>query len=284
MPPSIAAQYVVNWGRNEPALPPPSYALLVFCTKGIGSCAVADRSLRLRSGSLLIVPDGAACRLTLDEQTPWSGDWYHVDGSMTAEYLHALNLETEPSVLELGHDTRVTELLSELREIVQDGHQANHLLHASSILQHLFTVLIRRNREPRRETREASQRIAASIEFMKRNLARSLDVPQLSEQAKLSTSHYSALFKRQTGRSPAEYFTRLRMQSAAELLEETTLSIKEIARQLGYRDPLYFSRVFAGVHGIAPSEYRLRRRRCFEARPPEAVSIFESPLDGSPSN
>jgi transcriptional regulator GlxA family with amidase domain len=232
----------------------------------------------VNSGNLLIVPEGTACELSPDADKPWNNDWYVVDGALTSEYLHALSLEQAPSVLELGHDTRVTELLSELREVVQDTSQTNQLLHASSILQHLFTVLIRRNRGPRREVREASQRIAASIEFMKRNLGRAMDVPELSEQAKLSTSHYSALFKRQTGRSPAEYFTRLRMQAAAELLEETTRSVKDIAKQLGYRDPLYFSRVFAGVHGMAPTEYRSRHRH-FEIRPKEAANSFEAPID-----
>jgi AraC-like DNA-binding protein len=50
------------------------------------------------------------------------------------------------------------------------------------------------------------------------------------------------------------------MQLAAQLLDSTTHNVKSIASELGYRDALYFSRVFTGIHGVSPTEYRRRRQ------------------------
>jgi AraC family transcriptional regulator of arabinose operon len=48
----------------------------------------------------------------------------------------------------------------------------------------------------------------------------------------------------------------LRMTRARGLLDRTTLTIAEIARAVGYDDPLYFSRHFRDRHGVSPREYR----------------------------
>ena len=72
----------------------------------------------------------------------------------------------------------------------------------------------------------------------------------------LSASHYAALFRRATGYGVLEYQTRLRMALARELLDTTDRSVASIAREIGYTDPLYFSRHFTKVHGASPTAYR----------------------------
>ena len=106
----------------------------------------------------------------------------------------------------------------------------------------------------------AAFRVDQSIEFMAQHLNRPMQVTTLATRANISSSHYFTLFKRLIGRSPMDYFTRLRMRRACELLKKTSMSIKEIAAEMGYRDPLYFSRVFKSVNRIAPSSYRAAHR------------------------
>jgi AraC-like DNA-binding protein len=50
------------------------------------------------------------------------------------------------------------------------------------------------------------------------------------------------------------------MGHASRLLAESTLPVNDIAAQLGYDDPFYFSRLFKSVHAVAPTEYRMTRR------------------------
>ena len=99
-------------------------------------------------------------------------------------------------------------------------------------------------------------RIERCVDYMTQHLDKPLQVATLAAQANISPSHFFALFKRQIGSAPMDYFTRLRMQRACRLLESTSLSVKEIASELGYDDPFYFSKVFKSVNRVPPSGYR----------------------------
>ncbi|MGP8201688.1 MAG: helix-turn-helix transcriptional regulator [Limisphaerales bacterium] len=101
-------------------------------------------------------------------------------------------------------------------------------------------------------------KIEQSIAYMMQHLNQPLQVANLAQTAHLSASHFFALFKRWTGFSPIDYFIRLRMEEAGRLLVDANMSVKETAATLGYDDPFYFSRVFKSVHGMAPSDYRLK--------------------------
>ena len=103
---------------------------------------------------------------------------------------------------------------------------------------------------------EVGRRIAQTVGYMRESLNQTVQVPKLARLANISPSHFFAVFKKQTGFAPLDYFIRLRMQRACELLDATALSVKEVAGALGYDDPFYFSRVFKSVNGVAPTDYR----------------------------
>jgi transcriptional regulator GlxA family with amidase domain len=105
------------------------------------------------------------------------------------------------------------------------------------------------------------RKIEQSIAYMVEHLNKPLQVATLAATANISASHFFVLFKRCTGCPPINYFIRLRMHRARELLKAGSLHIKEVAAALGYDDPLYFSRVFKSVNRIAPSEYRLKQKQ-----------------------
>lgn len=105
---------------------------------------------------------------------------------------------------------------------------------------------------------ENVRRIEISISYMAQHFNKPMQVDKLAALVNISPSHYFALFKRQTGCAPIDFFIRLRMERARRLLDTTSLNVKEIASELGYEDPFYFSRVFKSVNGVSPSEYRLK--------------------------
>lgn len=72
----------------------------------------------------------------------------------------------------------------------------------------------------------------------------------------LSVSHFSTLFKQETGGSFVSYLTRVRLDEAARLLDHTDLPVGEISQQVGYSEPAYFSYVFKKQYGISPMKYR----------------------------
>jgi len=55
-----------------------------------------------------------------------------------------------------------------------------------------------------------------------------------------------------------EHLTAVRMERAAELLAGRALTVRDVARRVGYRQPAQFAKAFRRHHGIAPSTYRAR--------------------------
>ena len=55
-----------------------------------------------------------------------------------------------------------------------------------------------------------------------------------------------------------EHLTRVRMEKAAELLSREGLTVREVARRVGYRQPAQFAKAFRRHLGVAPSDYRGR--------------------------
>jgi transcriptional regulator GlxA family with amidase domain len=102
----------------------------------------------------------------------------------------------------------------------------------------------------------ARQKVERSIAYMEQHVNQPLQVATLAAQANVSPSHFFALFKQLKGCPPMDYFTRLRMRHAREMLDTTSASVKEVAAALGYDDPFYFSRVFKSIHKVPPSRYR----------------------------
>ncbi|MBN8684900.1 MAG: response regulator [Chitinophagales bacterium] len=82
------------------------------------------------------------------------------------------------------------------------------------------------------------------------------DGPRLAQQMLLSEVQLYRKIKALTGKSTAIYIRSVRLSKARELLRSTTLSVSEIAYQVGFEDPNYFSRTFSQEFGQAPSEMR----------------------------
>ena len=92
-----------------------------------------------------------------------------------------------------------------------------------------------------------------------------------------SYDYLRKLFKKEIGVTPHKYLTDMRLQTAAESLSSDYAdagSISEIARMCGFREPLYFSRIFKNKYGVSPSAYQQNRSRAEEAADGESMKIM----------
>ncbi len=83
-----------------------------------------------------------------------------------------------------------------------------------------------------------------------------LSLNEVAAQANLSSSHFSVVFGQENGQTFKEYLTEIRINKAKELLRMTALRSADIAYQVGYNDPHYFSSVFKKNTGLSPIEFR----------------------------
>jgi signal transduction histidine kinase/ligand-binding sensor domain-containing protein/DNA-binding response OmpR family regulator len=81
-------------------------------------------------------------------------------------------------------------------------------------------------------------------------------VPQVCRKLGISRAQLYRKMKALTNDSVGNYIIHVRMQKARELLREKELNISEVAYEVGFRDPAYFSRTFRKTFGTSPSEMR----------------------------
>lgn len=101
----------------------------------------------------------------------------------------------------------------------------------------------------------SKMRTEKMMAYILSNINRKLLVDEVCKQTGLSTDYANLIFKKYSGKSIGKYITHCKMQKAKQFLAEKNLSIADVAKQLGYGDEFYFSRVFKKTEGISPSEF-----------------------------
>jgi transcriptional regulator GlxA family with amidase domain len=100
-------------------------------------------------------------------------------------------------------------------------------------------------------------RVGLAVALLIKNQKHShLSVNDLAKRVRLSPSRLRQLFKAETGTSPIKYRRLLRLEHAKSLLENSLLSVKEIAGEVGYSDVSHFVRDFRIRYNVRPLEAR----------------------------
>ena len=84
----------------------------------------------------------------------------------------------------------------------------------------------------------------------------SISLNEVAAAVDMSANYLSTIFSQNMQKTFVEYITGKRMERAKKLLRETDKSSGEIAQEVGYKDPHYFSYVFKKNLGCSPREYR----------------------------
>lgn len=101
-----------------------------------------------------------------------------------------------------------------------------------------------------------SDRLQMAIEYVRKNLSKTLTVEHLAHAVHLSARQLNRLFLNETGKSPARVIERLRLEAARLMIEKSRLPLEVIARESGFRDRRHMRNVFMRGYGIPPQSLR----------------------------
>lgn len=107
--------------------------------------------------------------------------------------------------------------------------------------------------------------LSHAAQFVRQNFINHISINELADFCHCSESYLSHIFKRRFGININTYVNKVRMEAAKDFLVNCDASIEEIAINVGFGDPNYFSRVFTHLVAIPPTEYR-RRFQCEKAK------------------
>jgi AraC-like DNA-binding protein len=118
------------------------------------------------------------------------------------------------------------------------------------------TIVSQLVRHVRDETPAGITCVERAIEWMHRHFDAEISVKGLAERFECSEGYFHRTFRRHTGQTPVAFLTAIRLKHALHAMTYTTAPIGDIARSVGFTDPLYFSRVFRQATGYSPRRFR----------------------------
>ncbi|WP_010240751.1 AraC family transcriptional regulator [Clostridium arbusti] len=125
---------------------------------------------------------------------------------------------------------------------------------SKTILQQLIFE-INDNLKRQRENYAITLKVEKIIKYMHENISSAVTLTELSEIISLSPTYLSRIFKDTTGYSVIEFFNKMKIDKAKELMSEGDRKVKEIAETIGFKDEFYFSRLFKKIEGVSPREF-----------------------------
>ncbi|MGR3291393.1 MAG: GlxA family transcriptional regulator [Paracoccaceae bacterium] len=106
------------------------------------------------------------------------------------------------------------------------------------------------------QVRPRSQLVFTAVAVMRENLEEPLSIPQIARQVGLSARKLEALFAADLGAGPQKAYRRIRLLAARRFVEQTGLSVAEIAVRSGYADPSALTRALREEFNTTPRKMR----------------------------
>ena len=171
--------------------------------------------------------------------------------------------EDERYILErrVKNDERIKELFHEIFESFEkkaDGYRYESLGTAYKIVSYLAQnyTAARLGRNEYEERNSRLENFNNVIEYIGKPYSEQLTTPVAAQMVHISECYFCHLFRQHMGVNFTTYLNQVRVHKATALLQNTKLSITQIASETGFNDVNYFSRVFKKCIGISPRKYR----------------------------
>ncbi|MBL7160975.1 MAG: AraC family transcriptional regulator [Anaerolineales bacterium] len=231
--------------------------ILILCIDGQGWCEIDGKREVVDANQALVIPRNTPHIYGASDDAPWSIHWAHFMGTVSDYFPHLLpdgvyTMAVAPDTIEV-----LERLFHECYGAFLGSFAWQRMVHVTQTLHCLLGNLFFNNSlfSPILRTSQ-SRNLDRTLDYLSDNLDQPLSLQDMADQANLSKSHFSRVFKDQIGFSPTDYFIHLKVQHAAMLLSFTDKTVREISFEVGYQDPYYFSRVFKNIIGLSPTDFR----------------------------
>lgn len=225
------------------------YHLLYVCS---GSCVAEYEGAKsvLKDGDFIIYYPGQTQKYSFETNAECVTLWVHFSGKVAEDILNETGLLSGVYFCEA--DSKISDIFTEMVDefrICKDLHESAE----NGLFVYMLTRLSRKLK-----TENNVRGLENVIIHMHNNFAGEYNPEIYANMCLLGKSRFSHKFKEHYGIPPHKYFIELKIEKAKELLKFSNLGIGEIAQNVGYENPLYFSRIFKKHTTLSPSEYRIK--------------------------
>ena len=231
-----------------------SFYQLVLVHSGFADIRSRGQVFRIKAGQMGFLTPGVEEFFQFSDLEPTHHSWIHVELEADHDVWKALR-EKRGTVVSISSLSRFL-----MQELLQLGAPKSLLRQQMGVAlaEAIFTDFFANagfDFEPSTPGHPAVQR---AMGFMQQHFRRNCDLGTIAAAAGLSAQHLIRLFRKESGRTPAEYLWRIRESEGLRLLRHTGLTIAEIAGLCGFQNPFHFTRRMKQRFGHPPRALRLQ--------------------------
>lgn len=222
---------------------------------GYGTLEIGEQRFQLGKEEAFVICPGQEAVYQADGEAPWEYMWIGFHGYVAKKIVRFMGFTEERPVIRVDH-------MDSLRAEVENMLEARQLtfgnmLKRSSALYAMLSMMIDEN--PKSREIENPSNIAyvnKAVDIMVHSYAKKLKISDIATTIGISRNYLTDLFKHEFDMSPQSFLMNFRMEKAAQELVETDESVQTVGINVGYPDPLAFSKAFKQKYGMSPSAYR----------------------------
>jgi len=225
-----------------------------YTVKGHGAIRIEDYVYQLKKGDAFFVrvPSKHHYYLPSDSRewefihlTLFGSEAIQVQEDIANAIGHVFNLELNATPIAI-----ILELLqSAAQNKITDAYEASAFAYSFLMSMHRFSRNLTDNIT-------WPKSISKAVHFIDTHYAQPISLDNIVNVSGLSKYHFTRVFHKTIHLTPIQYLKKVRMNKAIELLKDDTLTIDEIAINVGFSNGNYFSKVFRSSLGLPPGEFR----------------------------
>lgn len=228
---------------------------LIYVTRGRVTWTIDGRDHPLAPGGLVLVPPGVRHHARSQTRRVTLGS-VHVEVTLAGRR-DVLAMLAPPRQQAVIPASRLDFYLRSAMEEMRRSDEAMIALMMPSWGRMIALELLRDNaRRGLLTHRPVDPVVLDLLQEFHAHLTRPVTLGQLARRSGFTGQHLNRLFRKALGVTPLRYLMRLRMERAAAMLTDDTRTIAAVAREMGFDDPYYFSRLFRQHMGRSPSRHR----------------------------
>ncbi len=235
---------------------------IYFLEKGKGRFVINETEYPVAKGDVMFIHTKSANSFVADEvPVRFVFVTFKIDRPKSSDNIAELNrlIESENYPLRINDPQTLQEVFYKIQKefcLKSPGYMFKIKLLLGEMVSALSEQQLQHENRSFISNKNAHEIINYLIIYIQNNYSRSITLEELGTLANLHPRYLCTLFRQVCGKTISELIREIRIEKAKRLLLYTSLSVTEIAMEVGFADCQYFSRVFRRSENISPRAYR----------------------------
>lgn len=213
------------------------------------------KKTKVQSGDVCLIFPNERHRYAPDNETGWTEMWIGCKGTIPQLWIDNNFFERQSPILHIGINNPLMDYFERAYEVAHQQLPAYQQMLAGYVNMICSTVYSAYKGNSFRCSSIISM-VNKAKNFMQDNICNDISMEDVSCFVGMGYSKFRKVFKQITGLSPNQYYIEIKMEKSKHMLLGEDLSCKEVAFQLGFDSPSYFTKMFRNRTGLTPQEYR----------------------------